>query len=117
MSVQQLWGAVIVIIAGYILGFYFQHRDHAALRSEMNVRLAGLDKRIDDLRSEVNLQLAALDKRIDDLRSEVNLQLAALDKRIDDLRSEVNARFEDFKELLHSELQRIEGQVHTGGRN
>lgn len=74
-------GAVIVIVvAGYILGFYFQHRDDAALRSEMNVRLA------------------------------------ALDRRIDDLRSGVNARFEDFKELLHSELQRVEGRVHTGGR-
>jgi uncharacterized membrane-anchored protein YhcB (DUF1043 family) len=81
MSEQQLWGAVVVIIVGYIVGFYFQHRDHAALRSEMNVRLA------------------------------------ALNKRIDDLRSEVNARFEDFRELLHSEIQRIEGLVHTAGRN
>ncbi len=81
MSQQQLWGAVVVIIVGYIVGFYFQHRDHAALRFEMNVRLA------------------------------------ALDKRIDDLRSEVNARFEDFRELLHSEIQRIEGLVHIERRN
>ncbi len=78
MSAQQLWSAVAVVMLGYIVGFYFQHRE-----------IDGLNRRIDDLRSEFNA-----------LRSEMNA-------RIDDLRSELNARFAALHELLKSEIKRL----------
>jgi Tfp pilus assembly protein PilN len=59
--VSQLWGAVAVIVLGYVLGFYFQSRS-----------IAHLHKRIDDLRAELN-------HRFDDLRVELN-------HRFDDLK-------------------------------
>jgi Tfp pilus assembly protein PilN len=83
---SQLWGAVVAIVLGYVLGFYFQSRS-----------IAHLDKRIDGLRME-------LDKRIDGLRME-------LDKRIDDLRTELNHRFDDLKDWIRSEVQRLEGRI------
>jgi hypothetical protein len=48
---SQLWGAVVVIVLGCVLGFYFQSRS-----------IAHLDKRIDDPRAEFN-------HRFDDLRA------------------------------------------------
>lgn len=75
MSVQQLWSAVAVIVAGYSLGFYFQNRRiddlRDSLRSEMNGRFADLK---DLFRSEI--------KRLEDIiRSEVK----RLDDRLDRL--------------------------------
>jgi hypothetical protein len=53
MGAQQLWLAVAVVMLGYIVGFYFQHRDLDKLET-------GLNRRIDDLRSEMNARFAAL---------------------------------------------------------
>jgi hypothetical protein len=49
--ISQLWGAMVVIVLGYVLGFCFQSRS-----------IAHLDKHIDDLRAEFN-------HRFDDLRA------------------------------------------------
>ena len=61
---SQLWGAVVVIVLGYVLGFYFQSRS-----------------------------------------------IAHLDKRIDDLRAELNHRFDDLKDWIRSEVQRLEERI------
>jgi Tfp pilus assembly protein PilN len=61
---SQLWGAVVVIVLGYALGFYFQSRS-----------------------------------------------IAHLDKRIDDLRAELNHRFDDLKDWIRSEVQRLEERI------
>jgi hypothetical protein len=61
MGAQQLWLAVAVVMLGYIVGFYFQHRDLDKLET-------GLNRRIDDLRSEMNARFAALHEL---LKSEV----------------------------------------------
>ena len=61
---NQLWGAVAVIVLGYVLGFYFQSRS-----------------------------------------------IAHLDKRIDDLRAELNHRFDDLKDWIRSEVQRLEERI------
>jgi hypothetical protein len=53
MGAQQLWLAVAVVMLGYIVGFYFQHRDLDKLET-------GLNRRIDDLRSEMKARFAAL---------------------------------------------------------
>ena len=61
---SQLWGAVVVIVLGYVLGFYFQSRS-----------------------------------------------IGHLDKRIDDLRAELNHRFDDLKDWIRSEVQRLEERI------
>jgi hypothetical protein len=85
------WGPAVVIVGGYLLGFYLNRRLDD-LRTETGKRSddlrVHLDKRIDDLR-------AHLDKRIDDLRADVDKRIGDLDKRIDDvqdgLRAEIRA--------------------------
>ncbi len=61
---RQLWGAVVVIVLGYVLGFCFQSRS-----------------------------------------------IAHLDKRIDDLRAKLNHRFDDLKDWIRSEVQRLEERI------
>jgi Tfp pilus assembly protein PilN len=62
---SQLWGAVVVIVLGYVLGFYFQSRN-----------IAHLDKRIDDLRAELN-------HRFDDLKDWIRSEVKRLEDRIE----------------------------------
>jgi Tfp pilus assembly protein PilN len=62
---NQLWGAVAVIVLGYVLGFYFQSRS-----------IAHLDKRIDDLRAELN-------HRFDDLKDWICSEVKRLEDRIE----------------------------------
>jgi len=52
------WGPVAVIVAGYLLGIYFQNR------------------RIDDLRDSIN-------RRFDDLRELLKSEVKRLDERLD----------------------------------
>jgi Tfp pilus assembly protein PilN len=61
---SQLWGAVVIIVLGYVLGFYFQSRS-----------IAHLGKRIDDLRAEIN-------HRFDDLKDWIRSEVKRLEERI-----------------------------------
>jgi len=90
IGAQQLWTAVAVVMLGYVVGFYFQHRDVDKLETTLN-------RRIDDLRSEMNARFAAL-------QSEMNARFAAL-------QSEMNARFAALHELLRSEVKRLEDRL------
>jgi Tfp pilus assembly protein PilN len=82
---SQLWGAVVVIVLGYVLGFYFQGRS-----------IAHLGKRIDDLRAELN-------KRIDDLRAELN-------HRFDDLKDWISSEVKRLEERIeHAEHPVLKG--------
>lgn len=56
----QNWGAVAVIVGGYLLGIYFQNRG-----------IAHLDKRIDDV-----------NKRIDDFKEVLRAEIRALKAEI-----------------------------------
>lgn len=97
MSAQQLWLAVVVIVAGYVLGFYFQNRRiddlRDSLRNEINGRFADIK---DLFRSEVN--------RLDDLiRSEV--------KRLEDLiRSEVKRLDDRLDRMEHPVVKSDRGR-------
>jgi len=77
MGAQQLWLAVAVVMLGYIVGFYFQHRELDKLETSLN-------RRIDDLRSEMSTRFTGL-------QSEMNARFAALHEL---LKSEVK-RLED----------------------
>jgi Tfp pilus assembly protein PilN len=83
--ISQLWGAVVVIVLGYVLGFYFQSRS-----------IAHLDKRIDDLRAELN-------HRFDDLRAELN-------HRFDDLKDWIRSEVKRLEDRIeHVERPIIKG--------
>jgi len=69
---NQLWGAVVVIVLGYVLGFYFQSRS-----------IAHLDKRIDDLRAEMNARFAEINHRFDDLKDWIRSEVKRLEDRIE----------------------------------
>ena len=77
MGAQQLWLAVAVVMLGYIVGFYFQHRELDKLETSLN-------RRIDDLRSEMSTRFTGL-------QSEISARFAALHEL---LKSEVK-RLED----------------------
>jgi Tfp pilus assembly protein PilN len=69
---NQLWGAVGVIVLGYVLGFYFQSRS-----------IAHLDKRIDDLRAEMNARFGEISHRFDDLKDWIRSEVKRLEDRIE----------------------------------
>lgn len=52
-----LWGAAAVIVAGYVMGFYFQNRRLDDLRTHV-------DKRFDDLYRYIDLRFSTLEERI-----------------------------------------------------
>jgi len=62
---SRLWGAVVVIVLGYVPGFYFQSRS-----------IAHLDERIDDLRAEIN-------HRFDDQKDWIRAEVKRLEDRIE----------------------------------
>jgi hypothetical protein len=70
-SVQQFWLGVAVIVVGYLLGFYFQHRDVESLRREMDARFAAIDKRFDDLKDWIRAEIRRIDERLDRLEHPV----------------------------------------------
>jgi hypothetical protein len=69
-SVVNQWGPVAVIVAGYLLGIYFQNRRIDDLRDSMN-------RRFDDLRDVVNKRF---DGSLDLLKSEVKRIEERLDR-------------------------------------
>jgi len=71
---NQLWGAVVVIVLGYVLGFYFQSRS-----------IAHLDKRIDDLRAAMNGRLGEINHRFDDLKDWIRSEVKRLEDHIERL--------------------------------
>ena len=75
---SQLWGAVVVIVLGYVLGFYFQSRSIAHLDTRIDDLRAELDNRIDDLRAELN-------HRFDDLKDWIRSEVQRLEERIEHL--------------------------------
>jgi hypothetical protein len=58
------WGPVAVIVAGYLLGIYFQNRRIDDLRDTMN-------KRFDDLRDLLKSEVKRVEERIDRLEHPV----------------------------------------------
>lgn len=85
MNQFQQWTPVVIIVAGYLLGFFFQNR------------------RLDDLRDLVN-------KRLDDikdvLRAEIQSSDAKLTVVVERNHSEAIAKFSD----VGRRMERLEGE-------
>jgi len=89
MGAQQLWLAVAVVMLGYIVRFYFQHRELDKLETSLN-------RRIDDPRSEMNARFTAL-------QSEISARFAAL-----------HALLKSEMKRLEDRLDRIERPIVGG---
>ncbi len=82
MNQLAQWGPIAVIVAGYLLGAYFQNR------------------RIDDLKDSLNKRFDDANKRFDDVN-----------RRFDDTNMSINKRFDDLRDLLKSEVRRVEERI------
>ena len=89
MNQLTQWGPIAIIIGGYLLGINFQNRS-----------IAHLERRIGDFRDAMN-------KRFDDSNNSTNKRFDDMNRRFDD----VNRRFDDFRDLLKSEVKRIEERL------
>lgn len=91
---NQLWGAVVVIVLGYVLGFYFQSRSIAHLDKRIDDLSPRLDGRIDDPNSSVH-------HRFHDLKDWIRSEVKRLEDRIDRIKHPV-VKGQDTVELFES---------------
>lgn len=61
----QNWGALAMIVGGYLLGIYFQNRSIAHI-DDMGKRFDDLGKRIDDARDTLRAEMRAMKAEIVD---------------------------------------------------
>ena len=102
MSGLFSWGPVVVIVLGYVLGFYFQNRRLDDLRDSINQRFDGVDKRFDDVNrrfDDVNQRFGDLSGRIDGLRDTTNQRFGDINQRF----NSIDARFSDLKDFIKAE--------------
>ena len=104
----QIWGATAIIVAGYIIGSYFQHRSVESLRKEMEANINALRAEIGALRSE----MAAL-------RIETRAEIAALRSEMGALRAEMKQGFAELRLEFHTQISdlahRLESVEHRVG--
>jgi Tfp pilus assembly protein PilN len=86
------WGPVAVIVAGYLLGIYFQSRS-----------ISHLDRRIDDLRDSIN-------KRFDDLHDLLKSEIKRVEERIGHLATRME-RVEQRLDRIDERLARLDNPI------
>ena len=59
-SQLQLWMPTAVIVVGYILGFYFNHRQLESFRNEFNAKIDAVRAETEALRAEMRQGFAEL---------------------------------------------------------
>ena len=95
----QIWMPTAVIVVGYILGFYFNHRQLESIRNELNARIDASKATTDALRSE-------LDSKIDALRAEMKQGFAELRLEFHSQISDLSHRLDRVEERLNLVQQR-----------
>jgi archaellum component FlaC len=65
------WGPIAIIVAGYLLGIYFQNRRIDDLKDTMNKRFDDTNKRFDDM-----------NRRQDDMRDLLKSEVKRLEEHI-----------------------------------
>ena len=65
MSGLSNWGPVVVIILGYVIGFYFQNRRIDDLRDAMNGRFSDMNGRFSDLKDFIRSETSRLEDRME----------------------------------------------------
>ncbi len=84
--------AAVIIVLGYLFGFYFQNR------------------RIDDLRDSINQRLDDVNQRFTD----TNQRLNDMNQRLNDMNQRLNdmeGRFSDLKDFIKAENSRPEDRI------
>jgi len=106
MSALFNWGPVLVIVLGYVMGFYFQNRRIDDLRDAVNHRFDEVNHRFD----QVNQRFDQVSQRFD----EVNQRFGDMNQRFGDMNqrlSSVDARFSDLKDFIRVEISRLEDRI------
>jgi hypothetical protein len=78
MNQLSNWGPVVVIVVGYVIGFYFQNRRIDDLRDAMNQRFSSMDARFSDLSGK-------MDSRFVDMKDFIKSEISRLEDRIERL--------------------------------
>ena len=81
MSGLVNWGPVVVIVLGYVLGFYFQDRGMDDLRDALNQRFNDMNQRF----SGLNQRFSDIDARFSDLKDFIKAEVSRLEDRIERL--------------------------------
>lgn len=63
MTTLNNWGPTAVIVAGYLIGFYFQNRRLDDLRTHVDKRFDDLYRYLDVRFNEIERRLTALEER------------------------------------------------------
>jgi hypothetical protein len=71
MNQLSNWGPAVVIVLGYVIGFYFQNRRIDDLRDAMNQRFNGVDARFSDMKDFIKSEVSRLEGRIGSLEHPV----------------------------------------------
>jgi hypothetical protein len=93
-ALLQIWMAAAVIVVGYILGFYFNHRLLGSFRSEFNAKFEAL-------RTGVNAKFEASDAKIEALRAEMRQGFAELRLEFHTQISDLSHRLDRVEERLN----------------
>jgi hypothetical protein len=74
---SQLWIPTAVIVVGYLLGFYFNHRQLESFRNEFNAKIdalrAEMKQGFAEIRLEFHTQISDLSHRLDRVEERLNL--------------------------------------------
>lgn len=84
---SQLWIPTAVIVLGYLLGFYFNHRQLESFRNEFNSKIDALraefNGKVDALRAEMRQGFA-------EVRLEFHTQISDVSHRLDRVEERLN---------------------------
>ncbi len=73
--------AAVIIVVGYLFGFYFQNRRIDDLRDSINQRFEGMNRRFDD----INQRFGDMNQRFNDLKDFIKAENSRLEDRIERL--------------------------------
>ncbi len=91
--------AAVIIVLGYLFGFYFQNRRIDDLRDSINQRLDDVNQRFTD----TNQRLNDMNQRLNDM----NQRLNDMNQRLNDM----EGRFSDLKDFIKAENSRPEDRI------
>jgi predicted nucleic acid-binding Zn-ribbon protein len=106
MSGVSNWGPVLVIVLGYVLGFYFQNRRIDDLRDAMNQWFEGTNQRFEG----INQRFEGINQRFDDMNrrfDDMNQRFADMNQRF----NSIDARFSELRDFIKAEISRVEDRI------
>jgi len=111
---MEIWitPALVVALAALMVGMI------RSLRSDLEKRIDGLDKRIDETRNDLGKRIDGVDKRIDETRNDlgkriddVDKRIDGVEKRIDETRNDLGKRIDETRNDLGKRIDAVEDRM------